>query len=59
MSLLVPTEHGNFSCPYCDHILTSIFREWMDLPVVIGYICHWCQIGFKIKLKGELDEWLK
>ena len=54
MSFLEPNEHGNYPCPYCDFILTPILREWMNPPAVTNYICHHCQIGFKIKLRGGL-----
>lgn len=43
---LTPNEHGNYPCPHCTHILTPIFRVW--LLIITDYICHYCQIGFKI-----------
>ena len=52
MAKLEPNESGNYPCPYCNHILTPIFRVW--LLRVTDYICHWCQIGFKIAIKGGL-----
>ena len=57
MSFLEPNEHGNYPCPYCDFILTPILREWMNPPAVTDYICHHCQIGFKIRLK-RLEKWI-
>jgi len=50
---LEPNEHGNYPCPYCGYILTAIFREW--LPGITDYICHHCQIGFKIKTYGPIE----
>ena len=55
MGFLEPNEHGNYPCPYCKRILTAILREW--IPAVTDYICHKCQIGFKIKLK-RLERWI-
>ena len=52
MTKLEPDKNGNYPCPYCFHILTPIFAEW--LLRVTDYICHWCQIGFKIAIKGGL-----
>ena len=57
MGFLEPNEHGNYPCPYCDFILTPILREWMNPPAVTDYICHHCQIGFKIRLK-RLEKWI-
>ena len=49
---LIPNESGNYPCPYCNHTLTPIFREW--LLAITDYICHWCKIGFKIANKGGI-----
>ena len=46
MTTLEPDENGNYICPYCTRTLISILREW--LRKVTDYICHWCQIGFKV-----------
>lgn len=51
---LEPNEHGVLLCPYCDWALTGIVREWMKPPAITDYVCHHCQIGFKIKVKGDL-----
>jgi len=52
MAKLEPDKNGNYPCPYCNHTLTPIFREW--IPAITDYICHHCQIGFKIAIKGGL-----
>jgi len=49
---LIPNEQGHQLCPYCHRTLVPVLREWMKPPVVTDYICHHCQIGFKIKLPG-------
>ena len=49
---LNPNEQGHQLCPYCHNTLVPILREWMNPPMVTDYICHHCQKGFKIKLKG-------
>ena len=58
MSFLHPNKQGHQLCPYCHHTLVPILREWMNPPIVTDYICHHCQIGFKIQLKG-IEMWLK
>ena len=50
MSKLEPDANGHFQCLYCSHSLVPILREWMDPPKVTDYICHRCQIGFKINI---------
>ena len=45
-------KNGHYHCPHCDRIVTPIFRVW--LLRVTDYVCHHCQIGFKIAIKGEL-----
>jgi len=52
MPKLEPNESGNYPCPYCNHTLTPIFKVW--LHCVTDYICHTCQIGFKVVVKGGL-----
>ncbi len=56
---LEPNEHGNYPCPHCGRILTAILREWMNPPAVTDYLCLKEQIGFKVALKGSLEEWIK
>jgi len=51
---LEPNEYGNYLCPYCNRVLTPIFRVW--LCKVTDYICHWCQIGFDV-FKGSFGIW--
>ena len=53
MPKLEPNEYGNYPCPYCNFILTPILREWMNPPAVTDYVCHRCQIGFKMRLKTK------
>ena len=48
MAKLEPNGYGNYPCPYCSFILTPIVRVWMKPPRVTDYICHRCQIGFKV-----------
>ena len=55
---LIPTEYGNYPCPYCKHVLTPILREWMNPPIVTDYICHRCQIGFKVVIKLSLESFI-
>lgn len=55
---LEPGEGGNFPCPYCGHYLIEIVREWMNPPRVTDYICHHCQIGFKVAIKNPLNPFL-
>lgn len=52
---LIPDEAGNYPCPYCPNkSMVPILREWRDPPQVTDYICHRCQIGFKIPIKELL-----
>ena len=53
MTKLNPNKYGNYPCPHCSNILTPILREWMKPPMVTDYICHHCQVGFKIKIEGN------
>ena len=54
--ILEPDKNGNYECPYCPNkSMVPILREWMNPPIVTDYICHHCQIGFKIKIKGGID----
>lgn len=50
-------KNGHYFCTDCDRILTVVFAEW--LPGVIMFICHHCQIKFKVIPKGGLKAWLK
>jgi len=43
---LEPDEGGHYPCPYCERVLTPIFRMW--IPRVTDYICSFCKIGFKV-----------
>ena len=54
MAKLEPNEHGNYLCPYCDHALTPILREWLKPPRVTDYVCHWCKIGFEVATAKRL-----
>ena len=45
-------KNGHYHCPHCDRIVIPIFAEW--LPGVTGYVCHYCQIRFKIRIKGGI-----
>ena len=56
---LIPNEYGHQLCPYCHRTLVPILREWMSSPVVTDYICHHCQIGFKVRLKGRIEDFMK
>lgn len=53
---LEPDMNGHLLCPYCFRILTPIVREW--IPAITDYICHWCQIGFKVSREESIDRYI-
>jgi len=55
---LKPNKYGNYQGPYCSYILTPILREWMNPPQITDYLCHHCQIGFKVNIKRHLGVFL-